>query len=131
MFRHIVMWKLKPFADGATSADNAMRMKERLESLRGKIEGIQHLEVGIDCGRTDCSYDVVLVVDFSRRQDLEIYQEHPEHMRVGEFIGRVREARIAVDSPGAPPRLLERRLLQLCDAVEGNLAGRRLTICTN
>jgi hypothetical protein len=55
------------------------------------------LEVGIDFGRTDASADVVLVSDFPDRGALEQYMKHPEHVKVAEFIGRVRTERILVD----------------------------------
>jgi hypothetical protein len=97
MLKHIVMWKLKPFAEGASKADNALKIKNLLESLSKKIEDIEHIEVGVDCSKTDSSYDVVLYSEFPNQQVLDNYQNHPEHKRVGDFIGKVRETRIAVD----------------------------------
>jgi hypothetical protein len=37
MIKHIVMWRLKEFAEGAAKAENALRMKEILETLPVKI----------------------------------------------------------------------------------------------
>ena len=37
MLKHIVMWKLKEFAEGKTKAENALIMKESLERLVGIV----------------------------------------------------------------------------------------------
>jgi len=37
MLHHIVMWKLKDFAEGKTKNENAELMKEKLEDLKIKI----------------------------------------------------------------------------------------------
>lgn len=97
MFKHIIMWKLKSFAEGASKLDNAVKIKKHLESLQKQISGVKLIEVGIDCGKTENSYDIVLYSEFDDRKALDLYQSHPEHMRVGEFIGKVRETRIVVD----------------------------------
>ena len=48
MVRHVVMWKLKDEAEGASKAENAVKMARMLEGLVGKIGGLLKLEVGID-----------------------------------------------------------------------------------
>ena len=50
MIRHIVMWKLKESAEGASRAENAVRLKEKLEGCRNIVPGILHLEVGLAGG---------------------------------------------------------------------------------
>lgn len=97
MIKHIVMWKLQEFADGRNKLENAKIIKEKLEALVGIIPEIVKLEVGIDILGTSQSYDVVLVSEFKSLEDLNIYANHPEHLKVGEFVGKVREDRIAVD----------------------------------
>jgi hypothetical protein len=97
MIRHIVMWKLKPHAEGADRATNAVRMKELLESLRGRVPGLCSVEVGIDFSATPESADVVLVTEHDDRAALDAYQSHPEHVAMKAFIGAVREERRVVD----------------------------------
>jgi hypothetical protein len=54
-----------------------------LEGLKGKIEEIQNLEVGIDFSRKDkTSGNIILNSTFASAQDLEIYQKHPKHLKV-------------------------------------------------
>ena len=48
MIKHIVMWKLKDEAHGNDKATNAKLIKEKLEALSGKIDGLLKIEVGID-----------------------------------------------------------------------------------
>ena len=47
MIKHIVMWKLKDFAEGAGRQENAEKIKSLLEGLKGKIAEIINLEVGV------------------------------------------------------------------------------------
>jgi hypothetical protein len=97
MIKHIVMWKLKDFAEGADKARNAKRIKIELETLKISIPQIAHLEVGINILDSDAAYDVVLFSTFKNETDLELYQNHPDHRAVAEFIGKIRESRAVVD----------------------------------
>jgi len=97
MIKHIVMWKLKDFAEGADRARNAKRVKIELETLKLSIPQIVHLEVGINILSSDAAYDVALYSTFNTEADLELYQNHPDHRAVAEFIGKIRESRVVVD----------------------------------
>jgi hypothetical protein len=97
MIKHIVMWRLKDYAEGGTRAENALKMKKMLEDLQGQIPGLIRVEVGIDFLGSEQSFDVVLYTEFTSKESLELYQSHPLHRRAGEFIGAVREARAVVD----------------------------------
>ena len=97
MIRHIVMWKLKEHAEGASRAENALKLKEKLESCRDIVPGILKLEVGIAAPGLESSYDIVLVSDFADKTALDAYQVHPMHEAIKGFVGAVREARQAVD----------------------------------
>lgn len=97
MIKHVVMWKLKAFAEGADRARNAKRIKIELEALKNTIPQIHHLEVGINVLASEAAYDVVLVSVFRNQQDLELYQNHPDHRAAAEFVGKVKEVRAVVD----------------------------------
>jgi heme-degrading monooxygenase HmoA len=96
MIKHIVMWKVRG-DDEATRAQNLARLKAEFESLRGRIPGLLHLEVGVDESRIDYAFDVVLVTEFASREALAAYAEHPEHLRVRRALGDLRTARHQVD----------------------------------
>ena len=97
MIKHIVMWKLKDFAEGESKAENARKIKILLESLNGKIKEIQRIEVGIDVLHTDASADAVLYSEFASLEDLNTYQKHPEHVKIVQFIRGVSVERRVID----------------------------------
>jgi len=94
MIKHVVMWKLQ---EGGDKAAGAALLKERLESLNGKIPGLLHLEVGIDFVQADTSYDVVLYSELESREALDVYQQHPEHQAVVPLVRELAASRVAVD----------------------------------
>jgi hypothetical protein len=97
MVKHVVFWKLKKKALGKSKAENAQILKEKLESLNGRIPGLQTLEVGFDFSHLKkSSADVVLFSTFANRKDLDNYMEHPEHAAIVPFIVKVTcELRVA------------------------------------
>ena len=97
MLKHIVMWKLKDHAEGKTRDENAIIMKGMLEALKDKIPEIQFLEVGPNVDPTDAAYDIVLYSEFMDKAALSVYQDHPEHLKVADFVSRIREHRVLVD----------------------------------
>jgi hypothetical protein len=102
LIRHIVLWNV----GGDTSeekAANIARLQRSFESLRGRIPGLLHLEIGIDCSRVDYACDVVLVSEFASQEALDAYATHPEHLRVKQEVGDMRIARHQVDYAVLPP----------------------------
>jgi hypothetical protein len=97
MIKHIVFWRLKDSALGATKEQNARRLKDELEALRETVPGIHHLEVGIDFERSEAAWDVALYSEFETRAHLEAYQIDPEHEKVGQLAAQIREDRAVVD----------------------------------
>lgn len=96
MIKHIVMWKVRG-DDTATRAQNLALLKAEFESLRGRIPGLLHLEVGVDESGIDYAFDVVLYTEFTSRNALAAYADHPEHLRVRRALGDLRIARHQVD----------------------------------
>lgn len=97
MIKHMVMWKLKDEAEGNQKDKNALILKEKLEDLKGKIDGLLHIEVGIDFSKTENSSDVVLYSEFETKEALVAYQEHPLHIQAGSFVRGVVAERRLVD----------------------------------
>ncbi len=100
MIKHIVMWRLKDSANGASKEENAKKLKSSLESLKDKISEINHVEVGININRSDAAFDVVLYSEFDSVDDLQAYQRHPEHMEIVGFVNQIRSERAVVDYEG-------------------------------
>ena len=98
MIKHIVMWNVR----GETPEQKAQgiaRLQRSFESLRGRIPGLLHLEIGVDSSRIDYACDVVLYSEFESQAALEAYGSHPEHLRVKQEVGDLRIARFQVDYP--------------------------------
>jgi hypothetical protein len=97
MIKHIVMWKLKEFANGRKKEDNITLLKEKIENMKKVIPEIRHIEVGVNFNPSGQAFDVALYSEFENREALELYQNHPEHLKVARFVGKVRSDRKAVD----------------------------------
>ncbi|MEX0823899.1 MAG: Dabb family protein [Balneolaceae bacterium] len=98
MIRHIVMWKLKEKAEGATKEKNAEKLKLILEGLRTNIEEIKAVEVGIQINSEDKEgLDVVLICDFETELDFKMYTRSPHHKKAIKFINSIVEERVFVD----------------------------------
>jgi hypothetical protein len=83
---------------------NIERLKTSFMSLRGRIPGLLHLEIGVDTSRVDYACDVVLVSDFASQAALDAYAIHPEHLRVKQELGDLRTHRHQVDYAAADTR---------------------------
>ncbi len=98
MIKHIVFWNLEDNAQGKTKAENALIIKEELEELKNHIPQLKKIEVGVNHPDAPAdNYDIALFCEFESMNDLDIYQNHPEHKRVAAYIGKVRKARVAID----------------------------------
>ena len=97
MIKHIVMWNFADEAEGADKATNLAIVRDRLAGLRNVVPGIITLEPVIPTDPFEHSYDLVLYSEFESPDALKAYAEHPDHVAVASFIGRVRTARVCVD----------------------------------
>lgn len=92
------MWQLLDNAQGKSKQENAQIIKESLEALSGKIDGLLSIEVGINHPETPASnYDVVLNCTLSTIEALNAYQVHPLHVEAATYIKQVVCARVCVD----------------------------------
>lgn len=97
MIQHVVMWKFANVAEGRTREENMEWVREHLTALIPIIPEIRSMEIGADVGRTDMSYDMVLIMAFDSMEDLHTYKVHPEHQKVSQYVKKVRTARATVD----------------------------------
>ena len=72
-------------------------IKEKLEALNGKIEGLVKVEVGINFLESTANYDVALYSEVASKEALDFYQNHPLHQAVLPFVKEAVSSRIAVD----------------------------------
>ena len=98
MIKHIVVWKLlEETPQHGSKAQAAIKGKELLEGLVGKVPSLLKAEVGININPDTNNFDLALYSEFSDWEGLLEYQEHPEHKKVANFIGEIRSGRSAVD----------------------------------
>lgn len=97
MVRHIVMWTLKDEAEGQTAKENGAKMKEILEALKGRIEGLRHIEVSADIVAATPECHVILCSEHDDVDALNHYQDHPEHQACVAFVKKVVSGRKAID----------------------------------
>lgn len=97
MIKHIVFFKFKDHAEGADKAANAAKAKELLDACAKLVPGTRAMEVALAAPGMACTYDLVLYSEFEDQAALDAYQNHPEHVKVKQFIGLVREGRECMD----------------------------------
>ncbi|MEI6768222.1 MAG: Dabb family protein [Betaproteobacteria bacterium] len=96
MIKHIVMWDILG-EHPLEKKINIEKVKTAFESLKGKIPGLVHLEVGVDHSQIDYACDVVLYTEFKTQADLDAYAIDPEHLKVRDALNGLRVARHQVD----------------------------------
>lgn len=78
MVKHIVIWPMKE----ETTAEQNEEMQLRLMALNGKIPQLLNIEVGID----EANGTMSLISEFTSTEDLAVYQSHPDHRVVVDFV---------------------------------------------
>lgn len=91
MIMHVVMWKFKEGEDA-----NAETFLKGLEALKDIIPQIVEMEVGKNVNPKN-DFDAALVIKFRNLNDLEIYKNHPEHLKLSALCKGIRTDRQAVD----------------------------------
>ena len=98
MIKHIVIWKLKDEVNGKSKSENISTMKKMLEDLVGKVPTIVSLKVEVKSEQAPANCDdIILISEFKTWEDLDLYANHPEHLKVVDFVKTVVEKRSAVD----------------------------------
>lgn len=93
MLVHIVMFAFKDENKEA----NLTQVKGMLEALPSKIESLKRMEVGIDIGKSERSFDLVLTSTFVDQEGLSAYAIHPAHLEVVNVIKEVTTMAKVVD----------------------------------
>lgn len=97
MIKHIVMWDIDEGLDEKDKLDRVLIFKEKIESLKDKIDVVLEIEVGIDILRSESSKDLVLYSVFKDFDDLKFYQEHEEHLKAVSYGKDLLKNRIVID----------------------------------
>lgn len=93
MIKHIVCFKLKD-----NSPEACQKAKEVLMGMKGRVEQLREISVGVDFLHSERSYDLILETVVDSKEALEAYQKHPYHVEVvKKYMHAVRTASVSVD----------------------------------
>jgi hypothetical protein len=92
MVLHLVLFRFK--ADAKSQLDEAVL---RVQSMVGRVEVIRDLKVGKDFLHSGRSFDLGLAATLEDRHALEVYDSHPDHLPVKQFLGPLIEQSVSVD----------------------------------
>lgn len=93
MIKHIVCFKLKD-----NSPAECEKAKEVLMSMKGNVDLLHDIEVGVDFLHSERSYDIILQVILDDANALDAYQKDEYHCSVvKKHMHAVAESSIAID----------------------------------
>ena len=92
MIKHIVFFKLED-----NSQANKEAVKARIMGMKGKIDVLKHIEVGVNFSPEERACDLALVTDFETKEDLNAYAIHPLHVEVVTFLKSINTVTKVVD----------------------------------
>tara|TARA_B100000965_G_C18900236_1_gene459961 strand:+ start:143 stop:406 length:264 start_codon:yes stop_codon:yes gene_type:complete len=84
------MWKL-------TDPERAGEMKEKLLSMKHKVDELLNIEVGVNESQHGSAYDIVFIGTFLDRDALRRFESDEYHKEVGSFVASVRVDRKVVE----------------------------------
>ena len=87
MVKHIILWTLKSEYSADEKVSIKAGIKEGLEGLLGKIDGLVDIKV-VTNGLSSSNADLMLDSTFVDEAALKTYATHPEHVKVAD--GKVR-----------------------------------------
>ncbi len=85
MVKHIILWKLKDSLNAEEKETAKKEIKEGLEGLKGRIEGLTDIHVYTD-GLASSNTDIMLESVHTDRDALAFYAGHPLHVDVKDNI---------------------------------------------
>ena len=89
MVKHMIVWKFKDEIADKRAA--AKEIKDALEGLVGKIEGLVEMHILTE-GLPSSSGDLMMDSSFESVEALAVYQKHPLHVAIADGLVRPRMA---------------------------------------
>ena len=83
MVKHIILWTLKDEYTPEEKEEIKKGIKENLEGLKGKIDGLLEIKVNKDPLKSS-NADLMLDSSFESEEALKNYSTHPEHVKVAD-----------------------------------------------
>ena len=92
MIKHIVGFKFKE-----EFKNDIQESRRRAMALKGKIDVVRSMEVGLNVLPQERAYDMVLVAEFDSLEALDVYDKHPDHVAYKGFNSGKLAAIMSVD----------------------------------
>jgi len=92
MVMHLVLFHFKE--EAKVHLDEAV---ERLQSMVGRVEAIRELRAGKDFVHSGRSYDLAVAVVLEDREALGVYNDHPAHLPVKQYLAPLYDQAVSVD----------------------------------
>ena len=101
MIKHIALFKLKDFAEGADKAENIRRIAANVEAMRKDNPQARLVELGLAKEFLDPvvrfpSYDISVCSECENEEDYVAYMSSASHLKARGFAARVSEAVTAI-----------------------------------
>ncbi len=91
---HVVCFKMKPYANGKNKAQNLEELIQRLEILK-TIPVVRSMSVELN--KPGSEYAAVLTELFENQAALNVYDNHPTHLGIKDYIGVVCDHMLITD----------------------------------
>ncbi len=65
--------------------------------MRGEIDVLKDIEVGINFSKEERAYDIVLITEFDSKEDLKAYASHPFHQKIISYMKTTAKSSKVVD----------------------------------
>jgi hypothetical protein len=98
------MWKFTDSCDGLNKEEIMDKITGLFTALKATIPEIRYMSVERDVLHSERSFDMIYITEFDSLDALEAYRVHPEHVKVAQYIGRVRTAQAVTDTEKAEIR---------------------------
>lgn len=96
MVKHIVVWKMNPPGDKAAHGEIFREFCGKLEHLKSIIPEIVDARAGHSYLEGDV-FNLCIDSVFRTREDVDIYINHPEHLKVRDYLNSVTCEKIVFD----------------------------------
>lgn len=97
MVQHITLWKLKDFACGNDKETNFRISKELSAEVAAQFPKLLRSEVYRGFKSGGQNYDMVNILEFASRDDLEEFLVSPIHVKAHDFNKEIRSERAVID----------------------------------
>jgi len=85
MITHIVFIRFLGYSE-EKKLELSKDLASMLNDLAEKIDIIQSLEVGFNFNSRPSAFDLALTVQLKTKEDIDVYRNHPEHVKVLNFM---------------------------------------------